>query len=74
MLWPEVWSNMWKSSETNKSGRATDSPKLDNARSLRGICYIDLDDMKFKNSMKNARRKLEVPLESTMLGISHSAT
>ena len=35
-------------------------PKLDNARKLRGIHFIDLDDGEFKDIMKNARRKLEV--------------
>ena len=44
---------------------------------LRGICYIDPDDMKFKNSMKSARKKLEVPLESAkprMFGTEHGKT
>ena len=45
--------------------RAIEKPKVDHARLLRGICLIDPDDMEFKDTMKNARKKLEVPQEST---------
>ena len=45
---------------------AIEKPKLRHARQLRGIHQIDPDDMEFKNTMKNARKKLEVPLESAM--------
>ena len=41
--------------------------KLDNAQKLRGICYTDPDDMEFQDTLKNARKKPEVPLESAML-------
>ena len=41
-------------------------PKLDNARSLRGIYFIDPDDEEFKRFMKNARRKLEIPMPAAM--------
>ena len=42
------------------------SPKLDNARRLRGIYLIDPDDEEFKRIMKNARRKLEIPMPAAM--------
>ena len=45
---------------------AIEKPKLDNARRLRGIYFIDLDDEEFKDIMKNARRKLEVPMPAAM--------
>ena len=35
---------------------------LDNARKLRGIYFIDPEDKKFKETIKNARKKLEIPL------------
>ena len=39
---------------------------------LRG--FFDPDDMEFKNTMKNARMLLEVPLESAMPYKSHNDT
>ena len=43
-----------------------EKPKLDNARRLRGIFFIELDDDEFKRIMKNARRKLEIPMSAAM--------
>ena len=37
-------------------------PKLDNARRLRGICFIDPEDKEFKETIKNTRKKLETPV------------
>ena len=34
--------------------------------SLEAFCCIDLDDMEFKDTMKDARNKLELATESTM--------
>ena len=36
-----------------------EKPKLDNARKLRGIYFIDPEDKEFKETIKNARKKLE---------------
>ena len=36
-------------------------PKLDNARRLRGVYFIDPEDKEFKETIKNARKKLETP-------------
>ena len=41
---------------------AVEKPKLDNARNLSDTNLIDPDDEEFKDIMKNARRKLEVPM------------
>ena len=41
-------------------------PKLDNARRLRGIYFIDPEDKEFKEIIKNARRKLETPMAPAM--------
>ena len=35
-----------------------EKPKLDNARRLRGIYFIDPEDKEFKETIKNARKKL----------------
>ena len=35
---------------------------LDNARKLRGIYFIDPEDMELKETIKNARKKLETPV------------
>ena len=45
---------------------AIEKPKLDNARQLRGIFFIEPDDEEFKHTMKNARRKLEIPMPAAM--------
>ena len=39
---------------------------LDNARKLRGIYFIDREDKEFKETIKNARRKLETPVAPAM--------
>ena len=44
-----------------------EKPKLDNARKLRGISFIDPEDKEFKETIKNARKKLETPMASAML-------
>ena len=42
------------------------NPKLDNARKLRGIYFIDPEDKEFKETIKNARKKLETPVAPAM--------
>ena len=39
---------------------------LDNARKLRGIYFIDPEDKEFKETIKNARKKLETPVAHAM--------
>ena len=34
-------------------------PQIDSARKLRGIYFIDPEDQEFKETIKNARKKLE---------------
>ena len=41
--------------------------KLGNARRLRGIYFIDPDDQDYKETLKNARRKLARPMAPVML-------
>ena len=39
---------------------------LENARKLRGICFIDPEVKEFKETIKNARKKLETPIAPAM--------
>ena len=39
---------------------------LDNARKLRGICFIDPEDTEFEETIKNAREKLETSVAPAM--------
>ena len=62
---------MWKhtsdaSKRKEKQTWSIEKPKLDNARRLRGIYFIDPRDEEFKRFMKNARRKLELPIPAAM--------
>ena len=54
------------SKRKGKQKWAIGKAKLDNARSLRGTYFIDPKDEEFKDIMKNARRKLEIPTPAAM--------
>ena len=54
------------SKRKEKQKWAIEEPKLDNARRLRGIFFIDLDDEEFKDIMNNARRKFEIPMPAAI--------
>ena len=41
---------------------------LENARKLRGIYFIDPEDKEFKDTIKNARQKLETSIAPAMPG------
>ena len=56
---------MRRNAKKSKRGLSR-KPKLDNARRLRGIYFIDPDYEEFKDIMKNARRKLEVPMPAAV--------
>ena len=62
-LWPEMWKHMSDASKRKEKQKwAIERPKLENARRLRGIYFIDPDDEDFKDIMKNARRKSDIPM------------
>ena len=46
---------------------ANEKSKFDNARRLRGICFIDPEDGEYKEIIKDARKKLQVPMEAAIL-------
>ena len=53
ILWPEIWNGVSDASKRKEKQKwAIEKPKLDNARKLRGIEFIDSDDEKFKDIMK----------------------
>ena len=54
------------SKRKEKQTWAIEKPELDNARRLRGISFLEPDDEEFKRTMKNARRKLEIPMPAAM--------
>ena len=63
---PGLWSGMSKAAEEEKQEWAVEKPKLVNARKLRGIYYIDPEDGECKDTIKRARKKLEVPMEAAV--------
>ena len=59
-LWPELWTKLGRNAQLKEKQRwSIEKPKLDNARKLRGIYFIDPEDKEFKETIKNARKKLE---------------
>ena len=59
-LWPELWKSMGKNAKLKEKQKWSEEKiHLDNARKLRGIYFIDPEDKEFKESIKNARKKLE---------------
>ena len=66
-LWPELWEKMGKNVKLKEKQKwSHEKPQLDNARKLRGIYFIDLEDKEFKETIKNARNKLETPMAPAM--------
>ena len=65
--WPDMWKHMSDAAKSKaKQKWAVEKPKLDNARQLRGIFFIEPDNEEFKHTMKNAGGKLEIPLPAAM--------
>ena len=64
---PDMWKFMFDAAKKKAKQRwAIEKPKLDNARQLRGIFFIEIYDEEFELTMKAARRKLEVPMPAAM--------
>ena len=65
--WPELWEKMRKNAKPKERQKwSHEKTKLDNARRLRGICFIDPEDKEFKETIKNARKKLETSVAPAM--------
>ena len=66
-VWPDMWKFMSDAARKKAKQRwAIEKPKVDNARQLRGIFFIEPNDEEFKLTMKAARRKLEVPMPAAI--------
>ena len=59
-LWPELWKSMGKHAKLKEKQKwSNEKLHLENARKLRGIYFIDPEDEELKETIKNARKKLE---------------
>ena len=66
-VWPELWRGTSRNAKLREKQKwSIEKPKLDNARRLRRIYFIDYEDVEFKEIIKNARRKLETPMAPAM--------
>ena len=66
-LWPELWKSMGKHAKLKEKQKWSDEKlHLENARKLRGIYFIDPEDKEFKETIKNARKKLETSVAPAM--------
>ena len=59
-LWPELWKSMGKHAKLKEKQKWSEEKlHLENDRKLREIYFIDPEDKEFKQTIKNARKKLE---------------
>ena len=66
-LWPELWKSMGKHAKLKEKQKwSNEKLHLENARNLRGIYFIDPEDKEFKETIKNARKKLETSVAPAM--------
>ena len=66
-VWPEVLTKTGKAAQSReKLERKNEKSKLDNARRLRRIYFMDPDDQDHKETLKHARRKLERLMAAAM--------
>ena len=66
-LWPELWKSMGKHAKLKEKQKwSNEKLHLENARKLRGIYFVDPEDKEFKETNKNARKKLETSVAPAM--------
>ena len=66
-LWPELLKSMGKHAKLKEKQKWSEERiHLENARKLRGIYFIDPEDTEFKETIKNARKKLETSVAPAM--------
>ena len=62
-----MWKHMTDAAKRKAKQKWTiEKSKFDNVRELRGIFFIQPDDEEFISTIKNGRRKLEVPMSAAM--------
>ena len=66
-FWPELWTKLGRNAKLREKQKwSIEKPKLDNARRLRGIYFIDPEDKEFKETIRNDGKKLETPMTPAM--------
>ena len=61
-LWPELWTELGRNAKLREKQKwSNETLELDSARRLRGMYFIDPEDKEFKETMRNAGKKLETP-------------
>ena len=66
-VWPEVGTKIGKADQNRERQEwKNEKPKLDNDRRPTGIYFIDFDDQGYKETLQNARWKLESLIEAAM--------
>ena len=66
-LWPELWEKMGKNAKLKERQKwSNEKLHLENARKLRGIYFVDPEEKEFKETSKNARKKLETSVALAM--------
>ena len=66
-LWPELWKSMGKHAKLKEKQKWSEEKlHLENARKLRGIYFMNREDTEFKETIKNARQKLETSVALAM--------
>ena len=66
-LWPDLWIKFGRKAQLKERHKwSNEKPKLDDARRLRRICVLDPGDKEFKETIRNARKKLETPMAPAM--------
>ena len=66
-VWPDMLKHVSDASKRKEKQKwFSEKPRLENAIRLRGIFCVDPDDEIFKRKMKNAHRKLEIPMPASM--------
>ena len=67
-FWPELWIKFRRNAKLKERHKwSNEKPKLDNARRIRGIFFIDPEDKEFKQTIKNACKKLETSMAPAAL-------
>ena len=66
-LWPEIWKTMGRNAKLKEKQKwSHEKLHLENARKLRGVYFIDPEDKEFKETIKNAGKKLETSVALAM--------
>ena len=63
VAWMAAYTNSGNCSERCSGNGRSKKPKLDNARHLRGIRYIDPEDGKYKETNQKRKEEVEIPVK-----------